>query len=55
MLEIELSVISETSSYCFVKAIVLPSMRQDRVYGICISLVKETAEAFSADCNCTAR
>ena len=55
VLEIELSVISETSSYCFVKAIVLPSMRQDRVYGICISLVKETAEAFSADCNCTAR
>ena len=51
---IELSVISETSSYCFVKAIVLPSMRQDRVYSSWISLVKETAKVFSADCNCTA-
>lgn len=52
--KIELSVISERSSYCFVKAIVLPSMRQDRVYSTWISLVKETAKVFSADCNCTA-
>lgn len=29
--KIELSLISEKSSYCFVKAAVLPSMRQDRV------------------------
>ena len=51
---IELSLISEKSSYCFVKAAVLPSMRQDRVYRTWISVVKETAKVFSADCNCTA-
>ena len=52
--KIELSLISEKSSYCFVKAAVLPSMRQDRVYRTWISVVKETAKVFSADCNCTA-
>lgn len=52
--KIELSAISKRSSYCFVKAIVLPSMRQDRVYSTWISLVKETAKVFSADLNCTA-
>lgn len=46
---IELSIINEKSSYRFVKAMVLPSMRQDRVYSTWISLVKETAKAFSAD------
>lgn len=51
---IELSLISEKSSYCFVKAAVLPSMRQDYIYRIWISVVKETAKVFSADCNCTA-
>ena len=34
--------ISEKSSYCFMKAAVLPSMRQDRVYRTWISVVKET-------------
>ena len=29
--KIVLSLISEKSSYCFVKATVLPSMRQDRI------------------------
>ena len=53
--KIELSLISEKSSYCFVKAAVLPSMRQDRIYRTWISAVKKTAEVFSADCNCTAR
>ena len=52
--KIELSLISEESSYCFVKAAVLPSMRQDRLYRTWISVVKETAKVFSADCNCTA-
>ncbi len=52
--KIEFSDISDTSSYCFVKATVLPSMRQDCVYSTWISLVKETAKVFSADCNCTA-
>ena len=52
--KIELSLISEKSSYCFVKAAVLPSMRQDCVYRTWISVVKETAKVFSADCNCTA-
>ena len=52
--KIESSLISEKSSYCFVKATVLPSMRQDRVYRTWISVVKETAKVFSADCNCTA-
>ncbi|XP_022793679.1 uncharacterized protein LOC111332583 isoform X1 [Stylophora pistillata] len=52
--KIELSLISETSSYCFVKATVLPSMRQDRFYRTWVSVVKETAKVFSADCNCTA-
>ena len=46
--KIELSLISERSSYCFVKAAVLPSMRQDRVYKTWISVVKETAKVFSA-------
>ena len=41
--KIELSLISEESSYCFVKAAVLPSKRQDRVYRTWISVVKETA------------
>ena len=45
---------SEKSSYCFVKAAVLPSKRQDRVYRTWISVVKETVKVFSADCNCTA-
>ena len=54
MQKIELSLISKKSSYCFVKAAVLPSMRQDRVYRTWISVVKETAKVFSADCNCTA-
>ena len=54
MQKIELSLISEKSSYCFVKAAVLPSMRQDRVYRTWISVVKEKAKVFSADCNCTA-
>lgn len=49
MQNIELSIINEKSSYRFVKAMVLPSMRQDRVYSTWISLVKETAKAFSAD------
>ena len=31
----------------------LPSMRQDRVYRTWISVVKETAKVFSADCSCT--
>ena len=52
--KIELSLISEKSSYCFMKAAVLPSMRQDHVYRTWISVVKETAKVFSADCNCTA-
>ena len=52
--KIELSLISEESSYCFVKTAVLPSMHQDRVYRTWISVVKETAKVFSADCNCTA-
>ena len=52
--KIELRLISEKSSYCFVKAAVLSSMRQDRVYKTWISVVKETAKVFSADCNCTA-
>ena len=52
--KIELRLISEKSSYCFVKAAVLSSMRQDRVYRTWISVVKETAKVFSADCNCTA-
>lgn len=52
--KIELSLISETSSYCFVKATVLPSMRQDHFYRTWVSVVKETAKVFSADCNCTA-
>ena len=54
MQKIELRIISEKSSYCFVKAAVLSSMRQDRVYKTWISVVKETAKVFSADCNCTA-
>ena len=54
MQKIELSLISEKSSYCFVKATVLPSMRQDRAYRTWISVVKETAKVFSAYCNCTA-
>ena len=41
--KIELSLISEKSTYCFVKVAVLPSMRQDRVYRTWISVVKETA------------
>ena len=52
--KIELCLISEKGSYCFVKAAVLPSMRQDRVYRTWISVVKEIAKVFSADCNCTA-
>ena len=44
---IELSLISEKSSYCFVTAAVLPSMRQDRVYRTWISFVKETASVFN--------
>ena len=52
--KIELSLISEKISYYFVKAAVLPSMRQDRIYRTWISVVKETAKLFSADCNCTA-
>ena len=52
--KIELSLISEKSSYCFMKAVVLPSMRHDRVYRNWTSVVKETAKVFSADCNCTA-
>ena len=43
--KIELSLISERSSHCFVKAAVLPSMRQDRVYRTWISVVKETANS----------
>ena len=44
MQKIELSLISEKSSYCLVKTTVLPSMRQDRVYRTWISVVrKETA------------
>ena len=54
MQKIELSLVSEKSSYCFVKAAVLPSMRQDCIYRTWISVVKETAKVFSADCNCTA-
>ena len=50
--KIELSLISEKSSYCFMK-VVLPSMRHDRIYRNWISVVKETAKVFSADCNCT--
>ena len=52
--KIELCLISEKSSYCFVKAAVLPSMRQDRVHRTWIPVVKEIAKVFSADCNCTA-
>ena len=44
--KIELSLISEGSSYCFVKASVLPSMCQDRFYRTWISVVKETAKCF---------
>ena len=53
MQKIELRLISEKSSYCFVKAAVLPFMRQDRVYRTWVSVVKETAKVFSADCSCT--
>ena len=52
--KVELSLISEKSSYCFVMGAVLPSMRQDHVYRTWISIVKETAKVFSADYNCTA-
>ena len=41
--KIELRLISEKGSYCFVKTEVLPSMRQDRNYRTWISVVKETA------------
>ena len=50
----ELSLISEKSSYCFVKVAVLPSMRQDCIYRTWISVVKKTAKVFSVDCTCTA-
>ena len=53
MQKIELRLISEKSSYCFVKTAVLPSMRQDCIYRTWILVVKETAKVFSADCNCT--
>ena len=52
--KVELRLISEKSSYYFVKAAVLPSTCQDRVYRTWISVEKETAKVFSADCNCTA-
>jgi hypothetical protein len=52
--EIELSLINEKSSYCFIKAKVLPSMKTDRVYRTWVSIVKETGQIYSADCNCIA-
>ena len=51
---INISVISDTSDYCFVKAKVLPSMRKDRVYDTWIAVVKETGKVQSADCGCVA-
>ena len=52
--DIELAFINDRSSYCFVRAKVLPSMKTDRVYNTWASMVKDTANVFSADCNCIA-
>ena len=52
--DIELAFINDRSSYCFVRAKVLPSMKTDRVYNTWVSMVKDTANVFSANCNCIA-
>ena len=52
--DIELALLNDRSSYCFVRAKVLPSMKTDRVYDTWISMVKDTANVFSANCNCIA-
>ena len=52
--DIELTFINSRSSYCCVRAKVLPSMKTDRVYNTWISMAKDTANVFSANCNCIA-
>jgi len=52
--DIEIAFINDKSNYCFVRAKVLPSMKTERVYNTWVSMVKDTAKVFSADCNCIA-
>ena len=52
--DIELAFINDRRGYCFVRVKVLPSMKTDRVYNTWISMVRDIANVFSADCNCIA-